>query len=266
MGQPEEPNFHGMVLVGEKRAYLYHLPMFHSPHDYQAVFEVSLTSDDADALPAYRRDRIDNPPGGASRPDTDSRMYGFKPKIDADDADPLTDLFILSDLVTPSDPHDPKSPPIREAFIGTIFRGHFETFHQHEKGGPAILSDVMARVLRPVLFRKFDPHATRPPRSEYFLFGGVGELFLAHAISCAPDFDQILEVELEGVELDDLALRGALRVTVPDRSDEAKDRLATGDEVAAEVGVAGEQRAVTLRVRTQHYFETDDLESGPHVH
>ena len=266
MGQPEQPNFHGMVLIGDKRAYLYHLPMFHSPHDYQAVFEVSLTSDDADVLPAYRHDRIDNPPGGPSRPNADSRMYGFAPKIDENDGDPLTDLFILSDLVTPSDPHDPASPPIREAFMGTIFRGHFEGFHQHEKGGPAILSDVVARVLRPVLFRKFDPHATRPARAEYFLFGGAGELFVAHAISCAPDFDQILEVELEGVELDDLALRGALRVTVPDRADEAKDRLATGDEVAAEVGVAGEQRAVTLRVRAQHYFETDDLESGPHVH
>ena len=125
MGQPEEPNFHGMVLVGEKRAYLYHLPMFHSPHDYQAIFEVSLTSDDADVMPAYRRDRMDNPPGGPSRPNADSRMYGFAPTIDLSDANPLTDLFILSDLVTPADPHDPTSPPIREAFMGTIFRGHF---------------------------------------------------------------------------------------------------------------------------------------------
>jgi hypothetical protein len=122
-------------------------------------------------------------------------------------------------------------------------------------------------VLRPVLFRKFDPHATRPPRAEYFLFGGAGELFLAHAIAGAPDYDQILEVELEGVDLDDAALRAALRVTVPDRADAAKDRLAPGDVVAAEVGVDGEQRAVTLRVRTQHYFETDDLEkSSLHGH
>ena len=266
MGQPEKPNFHGMVLVGEKRPYLYHLPMFHSPHDYQAIFEVSLTSDDADLLPEYRRDRADNPPGGPSRPNADSRMYGFAPTIDPNDANPLTDLFILSDLVTPSDPHDPTSPPIREAFMGTIFRGHFEDFHQHEKDGPAILSDVVARVRRPVLFRKFDPHATRPPRAEYFLFGGAGEFFLAHAISGAPDYDQILQVELDGIELDDDAVRGALRVTVPDRADAAKDRLTPGDEVAAEVGIAGELRAATLRVRTQHYFETDDLESGPHVH
>lgn len=266
MGQPEKPNFHGMVLVGEERAYLYHLPMFHSPHDYQAVFEVSLTSDHADVLPVYRRDRIDNPPGGPSRPDANSRMYGFAPTIDANDGNPLTDLFILSDLVTPSDPHDPTSPPIRESFMGTIFRGHFEDFHQHEKEGPAILPDVVARVLRPVLFRKFDPHAPRPSRLEYFLFGGAGEFFLAHAISRAPDFDQILQVELEDAALDDLGLRGALRVTVPDHADAAKDRLVPGVSVAAQVEIEGEQRATTLRVRTQHYFETDDLESGPHMH
>lgn len=263
---PEKPNFHGMVLIGEERAYLSHLPMFHSPHDYQAVFEVTLTSDQADVMPAYRRDRIDNPPGGPTRPDADSRMYGFAPTIDATDADPLTDAFILSDLVTPSDPHDPHSPPIREAFTGTIFRGHFENFHQHEKEGPAILSAVVARVVRPVLFRKFDPHAMPPQRLEYFLFGSAGEHFLAHAISRAPDFDQILEVGIEGVELDEAERGGALRVTVPDRADAANDRLLAGEEVAAEVEVAGEQRAVTLRVRTQHYFETDDLESGPHMH
>jgi hypothetical protein len=240
--------------------------MFHSPHDYQAVFEVSLTVGGTDALPMYVQDRIDNPPGGATRPDVDSRMYGFAPTINLQDDDPLTDLFILSDLVTPSDPQDPHSAPIRQAFTGTIFRGHFETFHPHEKAGPAILSNVVARVIRPALFRKFDPHATRQPRLGYFLFGAPDELFLTHAITRPPDFDQILEFVVEGLALSDDELRGALRVEVPGRSDAAEDRLTDGETVAAEVSVGGEQRAVTLRVGTQHYFETDDLESGPDHH
>lgn len=267
MGQPtEKPSFHGMALVGERHAYLSHLPMFHSPHDYQAVFEVSLTAGGADALPVYARDRIDNPPGSATRPDASSRMYGFAPTIDLTDDDPLTDAFILPDLVTPSDPHDPQSAPIRQAFAGTIFRGHFEDFHEHERPGPEILQNVVARVLRPLLFRKFDPHGARPPGLGYFLFGAADELYLAHVISRPPDFDQIIAVELEGVELGDDELRGALRVAVPDRSDAAKDRLVAGEQVTAQVDIRGEQRAATVRVGTQHYFETDDLKSGPHHH
>ncbi len=53
MGLPQEkPGFHGMVLVGQRRAYLSHLPMFHSPHDYQAVFEVSLGPTDGVPAPS----------------------------------------------------------------------------------------------------------------------------------------------------------------------------------------------------------------------
>jgi hypothetical protein len=58
IGHPQErPGFHGMVLVGRRSAYLSHLPMFHSPQDYQAVFEVSLTVGDTAALPMYERSR-----------------------------------------------------------------------------------------------------------------------------------------------------------------------------------------------------------------
>ena len=34
---------HGMLLFGEQAAYLSHLPMFGSPHNYQAIFEVTLS-------------------------------------------------------------------------------------------------------------------------------------------------------------------------------------------------------------------------------
>jgi hypothetical protein len=272
MGHPahERPGFHGMVLVGQRRAYLSHLPMFMSPHDYQAVFEVTLTTGGADAFPAYLQDRSTNPPGSTTRPNTESRMYGFAPTIDPDDGDPLTDLFILSDLMTPSDPHDPSSAPIRTAFTGTVFRGHFEDFHPHEKEGPAILSGVVAHVANPVLFRKFDPHATRPPQLPYFLFGSSGDLYLAHAVSGAPDFDQILAVEVDGHPLVDADLRRAVPVAVPGRSDTAEDRLRPGETAPAQLSAPAEggTRAVpvNVHVRAQEYFETDDLKSGPGHH
>jgi hypothetical protein len=38
----DRPSIHGMVLFGEKATYLSHLPMFHSPHDYQVLLKVNL--------------------------------------------------------------------------------------------------------------------------------------------------------------------------------------------------------------------------------
>ena len=47
----DHPSVHGMLVVGKQKVYLSHLPMFHSPHDYQAILEVELTPE---ALRAYR--------------------------------------------------------------------------------------------------------------------------------------------------------------------------------------------------------------------
>lgn len=40
--QADRPSVHGMAVVGTKHIYLSHLPMFHSPHDYQVLLEVQL--------------------------------------------------------------------------------------------------------------------------------------------------------------------------------------------------------------------------------
>jgi hypothetical protein len=39
----DRPSVHGMVIVGTGKVYLSHLPMFHSPHDYQVITEVALS-------------------------------------------------------------------------------------------------------------------------------------------------------------------------------------------------------------------------------
>jgi hypothetical protein len=38
----DRPSTHGMAVVGTQQIYLSHLPMFHSPHDYQVILEVTL--------------------------------------------------------------------------------------------------------------------------------------------------------------------------------------------------------------------------------
>ena len=255
----ERPTFHGMVLFGEQTAYLSHLPMFMSPHDYQAIFEVTLTKEGNDPMAAYVQDRREN---------SESGMYGFEPIIDLQDQDPLTDPFVLSDLVTPSDPQDPNSPPVRSSFKGNIFRGHFEDFHVHEKEGPKILDDVVAHVTSAVVFRKFDPHPPELPQLEYFLFGTAQELFLAHVITGPPDFDQILGVQVDDHEFTDEELRRGVLVTIPGRENSAEQKLNEKDDVTGQVQVPAQRsdgphsEAVQLRAGTQFYFETDDLEAG----
>jgi hypothetical protein len=260
----ERPTFHGMVLFGEQTAYLSHLPMFMSPHDYQAIFEVTFSKEGSDPMAAYVQDRREN---------TGSKMYGFAPVIDAGDQDPLTDAFVLTDLVTPAHPQDPASPPLRRAFKGDIYRGHFETFHVHEKAAsdppkpiPG-LERVAARVTNVVVFRKFDPNPRELPQLEYLLFGKAQELFLAHVITGPPDFDQILGVQVEGREFTDDELRRGILVTFPGRENTAERKIDEQEEVTGQVQVPVERPdgphsvAVQLKAGTQFYFETDDLAS-----
>jgi len=228
------------------------------PHEYQAIFEVTLSKDGADPFADYVRDGQQNPPGSIGRPDTSSQMYGLEPIIDQQDNDPLTDLFVLTDLVKPVDPNDPQSPPIRTAFKGNIYRGHFETFHVHEKAGPVILENVVATVENVVVFRKLDPRVAQLPQLAYILFGSAEDLYLAHAVTRPPDFDQILSVELQDHPLTDDDLRHGVPVEFPGRPNSEQHKLTEGEAVTGRIGTAD----VHLRVGTQRYFETDDLEKA----
>lgn len=252
----ERPAFHGMLLFGEQTAYFSHLPMFMVAHDYQAIFEVTFSKAETDPLAAYLEDRRTHPK---------ARMYGFAPIINEEDQDPLTDLFILTDLVTPANLHDPQSPPIRSSFKGNIYRGHFETFHEHEKGGSQILDDVVAHVTSTVLFRKFNPHPQALPQLEYFLFGKARELFLAHVITGPPDFDQVLGVQIDGQQFTDDELCQGFLVTFPGRENSEDQKIQEREQLTGQVQVSARRPdaphslAVQLEAGTQFYFETDDL-------
>ena len=47
----DHPSVHGMVILGKEKVYLYHLPMFHNPHDYQVIIEATF---DSKALEKYQ--------------------------------------------------------------------------------------------------------------------------------------------------------------------------------------------------------------------
>ena len=92
---PERPAVHGMLMVGEARVLLSHLPMFHAPHAQQIILEASLLAPSFDPKKKYVNDRNA----------TQTRIYTWMPKP-----------FVLSDLLA--------SRPGPPTMVGTIFRGH----------------------------------------------------------------------------------------------------------------------------------------------
>lgn len=161
---------HGMLLFGENRLYFSHLPMFHSPHDYQVILEIELSGNGADPKSVYLKDKE------ATR----TKIYTFVPRP-----------FVLPEIVQ-------KQSPI----TGDIYRGHFE------RGGEVISRGVSAKIIRVVHFRKFVPGAARPVQSKYLLFGAAPELFMAHLISSPPNFDQVLSVSASSALSEEETLSG----------------------------------------------------------
>lgn len=154
----EASSVHGMALVGKDSIYLSHLPMFHSPHDYQVILEAELG---AEAKELYLKSK-------AAHEET---VYSIAPEP-----------FVLPEMVANPRP-----------FKAQLFRGHFE------RGG-VLLGSAEMKIKRVIYFREFDPHQPKSPSLRFFLFGKGKEKFLAHEISARPDFDQILEVEMQEEE------------------------------------------------------------------
>lgn len=87
----DHPSVHGMAVVGKDSIYLSHLPMFHSPHDYQVIFEAEF---DQKTKEAYL----------ASKADSEETVYTIAPET-----------FVLPEMVAQPRP-----------FKAQLFRGHFE--------------------------------------------------------------------------------------------------------------------------------------------
>jgi hypothetical protein len=161
---------HGMLIVGQRSAFLSHLPMFMfdakgHPHNFQVILQVTFEPP-ADGGPAagYFDDRRQHP---------EMRLYTFVP------AD-----FEMDRL-------DPGHRTI-DSLTGEVHRGHFERHTQdrgesHREGD----SEDQQRGALPA----FRAGALKSSELEYLLFGHGGEQFLAHLITAPPDFDHIVSAQ-----------------------------------------------------------------------
>lgn len=150
----DPPANHGMAIFGKGRVYVSHLPMFHRPHDYQGIAEVSL----GQGLQLYLRDAAAHPT---------ETLYTIAPEKNFS----LPQMFVAGG-----------------AFPVTLFRGHFE------RGGTPIAQHIMVQIQKVLYFAKFDPRAVAPREASYLAIGAPGEIFLIHQIVAAPDFDHIVAV------------------------------------------------------------------------
>jgi hypothetical protein len=157
LAQPghEGPGFHGMLVLGAERIYVSHLPMFTAQHRYQGIWQVTF-GEQADQT--YRDARAAN----------DGVIFTLAPN----------ENFRLPELTGP-----------RRSFRADVYVGHFE-----RPGHRKLLEDVTVTLEQQVHWHPFLADHARPDQSTYVLFGEGEETYLAHWISVAPDYDQIVRV------------------------------------------------------------------------
>lgn len=160
--EADQPAIHGMLMVGGNTIYLSHLPMFHSPHEYQAIVEADLGEAGGTI---YREDRKSHPT---------ENVYTLQPQ----------EKFVLPVMI-----QNPTTFPAK------IYRGHFE------RGGTAIAESVPVKITKVIYFKKFETNARKPAGLYYILFGNSREQFVAHLITAKPDFDQVLRVKVDDDQL-----------------------------------------------------------------
>jgi hypothetical protein len=228
-GLADLPTTHGMLIFGEKTAYLSHRPLFGTttPHRYQVILEVTLAQAGRDPQADFVQDRRKHP---------GTKFYTFEPEP-----------FVLPDL-------NPANQ-LRRSFKGNIVRGDFE-----KKDSFAINRDVTASITRVIHFREFDPAAAGLPQLEYFLFGKSQELYLAHLITKPPDFDQIVPVAKIDQPFTDEALGQGVPITFPGTLNKLAKRIKASPQVIGQMKKAdGSPGQVKLQTKAELYFETGDL-------
>jgi hypothetical protein len=222
----EKPGVHGMLVLGSERVYISHLPMYMAQHRYQGIWEVSF-GEKGDRV--YRAER--------ARPENAKLYFTLEPK----------ERFRLPELTEG-----------RTSFLADVYRGHFEREDQEPE---RILQDVKVTIRRQVHWHPFRNSHERPGSLSYVLFGGEGELFLAHWISLAPNYDQIVSVK-PSTPLGEIP--AGAQLIVPKRGD--REALRAGESISGLMVVdrGPEQSSliqpVELKVGSVIYLEEGELE------
>jgi hypothetical protein len=243
------PATHNMMIVGEKTAYLSHLPMFviegepptfDSPHRFQVILEATFTQGTRDLTASYFKDRANNP---------NEKMYTLNPA-----------RFVLSRVNS--------RVPLKRFRGNTVFRGHLEREGQPFIGftgsRPPAGGVFDVNVKNVVHFHQFSKQATKPDRLEYLLFGKGTELFMNHFITRPNDFDQIISVKIDGQSLTEAQLSKGMHVVIAERGNTALERIKEKQSVSARFMVpGGAPRTLTVEATREFYFEEGELAVPP---
>lgn len=165
---------HGMLVVGAQTLYVSHLPMFHPPHDVQAIAAVTMADAAGDVRARLAQDRTR----------TGATLYTLVPQPDR-----LTRLFTVG-----------------QTYGATLYRGHFE------RGGTPVLPPLTVTVQRLIHRHALTPRTGAGMQPTWLLFGTPQEAFAAHWISAPPDLDQI--VGLDAGHVPATVLAGTPRASV----------------------------------------------------
>jgi plastocyanin len=179
LAQIETPSIHSMVVMGlnPNAIFLHHIALFHDPnHQYHVTLEVRLVSEEARA--AYKKFR---------EADGDAPMT----------LDP-TEFFLLSDLQSGQ----------RKEFKAKFTPDGADT-------PVAGLEEALVEITRIIQFRKYDPKDLYPDRLTYQLYGNRNEVFLAHQVTEAPSFQQVVKLKSVPSFLTDDLIKSNPLVIIP---------------------------------------------------
>jgi hypothetical protein len=137
----------------------------------------------------------------------------------------------------------------RKAFQADLYQGHFE------RGGKVLIRDVTVRLIQTVHWHEFDPAATRPDAARYIVFGEAEEPYLAHEITIAPNYDQILRV----IALPPERFPEGATVVLPKRDDWAG--IHEGNRISSVIEQRSDsaERVSRLKVLSEYYLEEGEL-------
>ena len=153
----DRPAVHGMFIFGNEVTYASHLPMYHTPHDYQVIFKFNMQDlPNNQTLEAYYELKA-----------AGKTYFTIAPEV-----------MELPDLIAGT----------IKSFQADIYDGHFE------RGAP-LIGPAIFNWEEVVFEKRLNP--TDPPANpeQYLLFGGeANEYYAVHIIPGAPSFDAIMEI------------------------------------------------------------------------
>ena len=186
---------HGMVLFGSDPIYASHIPMYDGPHDWQALFQVTLSHPTVDAKALYLQ----------------QVASGVQPLITIEPRP-----FVLTKLLN-GEIH---------SFAASLYRGNFE--EDSEK-----LLQGMTVTVKAVLFHQhLSLDVPALPQLTYLLIPTSSTTaMLVHRISAPGNFDQIVQVKTVATPLPTTTVGAVSTVVFSGVADISAARLRAGDGI-----------------------------------